>query len=122
MAVATNPAPNGRVLKALWAVRRSVTIWSRVLAELLKVAHLRRSGLKGDALVARRTELAGELRDTLIQLGPTFIKIGQLLSTRVDVLAPEVIRELSQLQNQASSLSRTPASPPHATLPRRPAV
>jgi len=36
-------------------------------------------------------------------LGPTFVKIGQLLSTRVDVLAPEVIQELSSLQNEVPS-------------------
>ena len=55
---------------------------------------------EGDALVNARASLAAELRDTLIKLGPTFIKIGQLLSTRVDVFTPEVIAELAKLQNE----------------------
>ena len=57
-------------------------------------------GMAEQALVDARTRMAASLRDTLIRLGPTFIKIGQLMSTRVDVLPPEVIKELSQLQNE----------------------
>ena len=53
--------------------------------------------------MAANRKLAANLRDTLILLGPTFIKIGQLLSTRVDVLPPEVIQELARLQNEVPS-------------------
>ena len=38
------------------------------------------------------------LREGLVRLGPTFIKIGQQFSTRVDVLSPEFIQELEKLQ------------------------
>ena len=41
-----------------------------------------------------------ELTNLLTELGPTFIKIGQLMSTRVDILPPEVIQELARLQNE----------------------
>lgn len=41
------------------------------------------------------------LRLTLEQLGTTFIKIGQMLSTRPDLLPPEYIFELSKLQDDA---------------------
>jgi len=64
---------------------------------------LNRRGLSGSELVKARRELAGVLRDTLVRLGPTFIKIGQLLSTRVDVLPAEVISELARLQNEVPS-------------------
>jgi ubiquinone biosynthesis protein len=40
------------------------------------------------------------LRLALEELGATFIKLGQLLSTRPDFLGPEYIKELEKLQNQ----------------------
>lgn len=40
------------------------------------------------------------LRKTLEQLGPIFIKFGQALSTRPDILPPEIAFELSKLQDK----------------------
>lgn len=41
------------------------------------------------------------LRVVLEELGPTFVKLGQLLSTRPDVLPPAYITEFSKLQDAA---------------------
>jgi predicted unusual protein kinase regulating ubiquinone biosynthesis (AarF/ABC1/UbiB family) len=48
----------------------------------------------------QRQKRAEWLVDTLINLGPTFIKIGQALSTRADLLPLEYVRALVKLQDQ----------------------
>lgn len=49
---------------------------------------------------ANEQERAIELRVMLTRLGPAFIKIGQALSTRPDVLSSGYLEELSKLQDQ----------------------
>ena len=39
------------------------------------------------------------LREMLDELGPTFVKFGQLLSTRPDVVPPDIVAELRKLQD-----------------------
>jgi ubiquinone biosynthesis protein len=40
------------------------------------------------------------VRRAIEEMGPTFVKFGQVLSTRVDLLTPDWITELSRLQSQ----------------------
>jgi predicted unusual protein kinase regulating ubiquinone biosynthesis (AarF/ABC1/UbiB family) len=47
-----------------------------------------------------RRRRAAVLLDSLLTLGPTFIKLGQLLSTRPDILPPEYIDEFTKLQDE----------------------
>ncbi|PSP84733.1 hypothetical protein BRC83_04640 [Halobacteriales archaeon QS_1_68_17] len=47
-----------------------------------------------------RHRRAVALLDSLLTLGPTFIKLGQLLSTRPDILPPEYVDEFSKLQDR----------------------
>ena len=42
------------------------------------------------------------LREMLDELGPTFVKFGQLLSTRPDVMPPDIIAELRKLQDDVT--------------------
>jgi ubiquinone biosynthesis protein len=41
------------------------------------------------------------VRDMLDELGPTFVKFGQLLSTRPDIVPPDILAELRGLQDDA---------------------
>src|ERR1700750_2959974 len=42
------------------------------------------------------------LREMLDELGPTFVKFGQLLSTRPDVVPPDIVVELQKLQDDVT--------------------
>jgi ubiquinone biosynthesis protein len=44
------------------------------------------------------------LREMLDELGPTFVKFGQLLSTRPDVVPPDIVAELRRLQDDVTPL------------------
>jgi len=52
-----------------------------------------------------RQRQAKRLRAALEELGPTFSKLGQILSTRPDLLPPEFISELASLQNKVPPMS-----------------
>src|SRR6476659_4898720 len=45
------------------------------------------------------------LREMFDELGPTFVKFGQLLSTRPDVVPPDIIAELRKLQDDVSPVA-----------------
>jgi predicted unusual protein kinase regulating ubiquinone biosynthesis (AarF/ABC1/UbiB family) len=53
----------------------------------------------------RRRKLAMWIRETLLDLGPTFIKVGQLFSTRADIFPIEFVEELSKLQDRVPAFS-----------------
>lgn len=73
---------------------------------ILKHINVRRKTLKqtNDENIAKLSR--GErLRLALEELGPTFIKMGQILSTRSDILPKNIIKELEKLQDKAPAFS-----------------
>ena len=61
---------------------------------------MRRSQVRTDAAANRRT-VPERLRHTFEDLGGTYIKVGQFLSGRADLLPPAYIEELSKLLDAA---------------------
>ena len=55
---------------------------------------------RGDTATA--SDRGRRLREMLDELGPTFVKFGQLLSTRPDVVPPDIVIELRGLQDQVT--------------------
>ncbi|MBF2063199.1 MAG: AarF/ABC1/UbiB kinase family protein [Calothrix sp. C42_A2020_038] len=53
-----------------------------------------------DRVEQNRSKRAIQLRDMLTKLGPTFIKVGQALSTRPDLIRKDFLEELVKLQDQ----------------------
>lgn len=64
---------------------------------------LTQRGEGGDKLQQSNAQPA-RTRLALEELGPTFVKLGQILATRGDLLAPEWIAELEKLHSQAPAL------------------
>jgi len=58
-----------------------------------------------ETTLAKEIPKAEELASDLEKLGPTFIKLGQLLSTRADLLPLPYLDSLSRLQDQISPFS-----------------
>ncbi len=91
-------------------LERSIDIWSFFLKFLSKRwLYSKRWSYAGamtpDRQTARRRAQAIWIRQTFLNLGPTFIKLGQLFSTRADLFPAEYVEELSKLQDEVPAFS-----------------
>lgn len=100
-------APGGRWnrFKTYSTIQRTVEIWAFVFTFIFKAwlnnqKFTYRGGMTEAKKVIRRKALAKWLKESILRLGPTFIKIGQQFSTRVDILPQEYVDQLSELQDQ----------------------
>jgi predicted unusual protein kinase regulating ubiquinone biosynthesis (AarF/ABC1/UbiB family) len=69
-------------------------------SDLISAAGLEGSVLPDEIAAETETAPAEELAEDLENLGPTFIKLGQLLSTRADLLPGPYLDALARLQDQ----------------------
>jgi ubiquinone biosynthesis protein len=75
------------------------------LLEYLNLHHLARKGrrlLRRDTSAIAEMTPAERMRLALEELGPTFIKLGQILSTRPDIVPPEFVIEFARLQDRVA--------------------
>jgi predicted unusual protein kinase regulating ubiquinone biosynthesis (AarF/ABC1/UbiB family) len=87
-----------------------VDIWSFVLTLMFKIWRYSKpwsypGGMTETKQAARRKAQAIWIRTTFLDLGPTFIKVGQLFSTRADIFSTEYVEELSKLQDKVPAFS-----------------
>lgn len=91
-------------------LQRFVDIWTFVLKFLIsrwlnQKPWSYRGGVTEAKKIARRRTQAIWIRETLLDLGPTFIKLGQFFSTRADLFPTEYVEELSKLQDKVPAFS-----------------
>lgn len=72
--------------------------------EISSIARKRKRALTEEELLYYPT-IYERFRIMLEELGPTFVKLGQVLSTRPDILPKELIQELSKLQEHVTPFS-----------------
>ena len=102
--------PSGTVPQPLELIRgaRQAVARTRRYSQISRIAvrhglgpYLNGRPLRGGDAAGGRAALALSLRRALEEAGVTFTKLGQLLSTRRDLLPEEFTTELAQLQDQA---------------------
>lgn len=92
----------------VWA--RNVDTWTffsvfRTRLWLLEQKWSYPGGFTEDKKSLRARSLAQYLLSSILALGPTFIKVGQLSSTRSDLFPKEFVEELSKLQDRVPAFS-----------------
>lgn len=90
--------------------RRFLDIWAFVLTLLFQLwldgkPWSYPGGMTEAKRAERRKKQAIWIRNTFLELGPTFIKVGQLFSTRADLFPSEYVEELSKLQDRVPAFS-----------------
>ncbi len=90
--------------------RRFIDIWAFVLTLLFGLwldgkPWSYPGGFTEEKRTRRRKNQAIWIRDTFLDLGPTFIKVGQLFSTRADLFPSEYVDELTKLQDRVPAFN-----------------
>jgi hypothetical protein len=106
----------GEILERGWEQRgkssalvRNAEVWKFALASVFRVLKPRKLRKSGNATEAEITdaqiEAANYIRDGLLKLGPSFVKLGQVASTRTDVLPTTYTDVLKTLTDEVPGFS-----------------
>lgn len=90
------------------ALRRNAEVWKFALKSVfrcLKPRSMRKKGASEEEVKQAQTDAATFVRDGLLTLGPTFVKLGQVISTRTDVLPKTFTDVLKTLQDEVPPFS-----------------
>jgi hypothetical protein len=90
------------------ALRRNAEVWKVALKSVfycLKPRKLRKKGVTEEEIQAAQMQAALYIRDGLLKLGPSFVKLGQVAATRTDVLPATYINVLKTLQDEVPGFS-----------------
>jgi hypothetical protein len=90
------------------SIRRNAEVWKFALKCALRVLNprsLRKKGAPEEEIKQAQIDAATFIRDGLLTLGPTFVKLGQVISTRTDVLPATYIDILKTLQDEVPGFS-----------------
>lgn len=105
----------GEILERGWekranssAIRRNAEVWKFALKGVFRALKPRKMRLKGateEQVRQAQKEAAEFIRDGLLVLGPSFVKLGQVASTRTDVLPEAYTEVLKTLTDEVPGFS-----------------
>jgi predicted unusual protein kinase regulating ubiquinone biosynthesis (AarF/ABC1/UbiB family) len=105
----------GEILERGWeqranssAIRRNAEVWKLALScvfRVLKPRKLRAKGASEKEILEAQQDAADFINDSLLKLGPSFVKLGQVASTRTDVLARVYTDSLRKLTDEVPGFS-----------------
>lgn len=97
----------GKTLKNAGRLRTIVGVFARHgfhnLAERVKLGQFIIDRLKADVDIEKHS-IPERIRMSFEELGPTFVKLGQLLATRPDLIPADYVEEFEKLHDQAQPL------------------
>ena len=114
----------GQAVKNVQRLRQIIAVFARHgfadIVDRMSLGKFLPARLAAYAETQSEKSLPARLREAFEELGPTFVKLGQLFSMRPDLLPETFIDEFIQLQDQVQPLSfetvRLPPLPHFTTI------
>ncbi|GAX17221.1 aarF domain-containing kinase [Fistulifera solaris] len=106
---------DGELLERGWeeranssSIKRNAEVWKfalKAVFRVLKPRKMRKKGASEEEITKAQVEAAEFIRDNLLRLGPSFVKLGQVASTRTDVLPKTYTDVLKTLTDEVPGFS-----------------